>query len=367
MSATVFRGSAATGGNGTTYSRPVWASAAMRAVVEDAQAVARSDARVLITGESGVGKEIVARLIHEHSGRTGPLVTINCAGVPESLLESELFGHTRGSFTGAYRDRRGWLGRAHDGALFLDEVGEMSLRMQALLLRFVEHGEIQRVGAERVQSAGDVRLIAATNRNLLECVAEQRFREDLYFRLNVIRIDVPPLRERPEDVPPLLAHFLETFSVVYDVKPPVIEDAAMGALMAYSWPGNVRELSNVTERLLVRNRSGVVSVSDVTATMATSGSARAVGSPDSQGRSTADMLYYRMVKAGESFWTVVHSQFTSHDLTRRDLNELVARGLATTGGDYRGMAALFNTSPREYRRFRTFLMRYGCRPEARHP
>jgi DNA-binding NtrC family response regulator len=340
----------------------------MRAVVEDAQAVARSDARVLITGESGVGKEIVARLIHEHSARTGPLVTINCAGVPESLLESELFGHTRGSFTGAYRDRRGWLGRAHDGALFLDEVGEMSLRMQALLLRFVEHGEIQRVGAEGMQLAGDVRLIAATNRNLLERVAEQRFREDLYFRLNVIRIDVPPLRERPEDVPPLLTHFLQTFSVVYDVKPPAIEDTAMDVLMAYAWPGNVRELSNVAERLLVRNRSGVVSVAEVTATMATSGSARGPGSDlNGRGPSTADRLYNRMVTAGESFWTVVYSQFTSHDLTRRDVNELVVRGLAATGGDYRGMAALFNTSPRDYRRFRTFLKKYGCRPEARHP
>src|SRR5262249_25190579 len=154
-------------------------------VDQDIQCAARSDAKVLITGESGVGKEVVAKLIHLRSARShSPLVTMNCAGVPDSLLESELFGHMRGSFTDAWRDKRGWLDQAQGGAIFMDEVGEMSLRMQALLLRFLESGEIQRVGSDRVHTVVDVRVIAATNRNLVERVAEKSFREDLYYRLN---------------------------------------------------------------------------------------------------------------------------------------------------------------------------------------
>src|SRR6187401_610908 len=161
----------------------VGVSAAIRDVEDEVDHAARSDAKVLITGESGVGKEIVARLIHERSGRSrGPLVTINCAGFPDSLLESELFGHVRGSFTDAHRDKRGWFEQAHGGTIFMDEVGEMSMRMQALLLRFLENGEIQRVGCDRVSSMVDVRVIAATNKNLLEHTANKTFREDLYYR-----------------------------------------------------------------------------------------------------------------------------------------------------------------------------------------
>src|SRR5215813_887312 len=149
----------------------VGASNALCEIEQEIECAARSDAKILITGESGVGKDIVARLVHQRSGRQGPFVPINCAGVPDSLLESELFGHVRGSFTGAYRDRHGWLDQAHDGTIFLDEVGEMTPRMQALLLRFVETGEIQRVGSDRVQIAGGVRIVAATNQNLLERVS----------------------------------------------------------------------------------------------------------------------------------------------------------------------------------------------------
>jgi two-component system response regulator AtoC len=332
----------------------------MCAISEDIDAVARSSAKVLITGENGVGKEVVARLIHERSARSGPLATINCAGVPESLLESELFGHVRGSFTGAHRDRRGWLDRAQDGTIFLDEVGEMSPRMQALLLRYVECGEIQRVGSDHMETSGDVRIIAATNRNLEERVADRQFREDLYFRLNVIRIEIPPLRERPDDIGPLLSHFLQTFSGARGMAPPVLEDQALDALVSYSWPGNVREVSNVAERLVLRSRSRVVSLADLTAAMATSGLARPC--LDSQRRRTADALYDQMVEAGDSFWTAVHRRFTSHDLTRDDLRVLVARGLARTGGDYASVAALFNVPTHEHRRFRTFLTRHGCRP-----
>ena len=198
-------------------------SAAMRAIEREIDVAAGCSAKVLITGESGVGKELVARLIHEGSARrANKFVAINCAGLPDSLLESELFGHVRGSFTGAYRDKKGWLEAAHGGTIFLDEVGEMSLRMQAMLLRFLETGEIQRVGSERALPALDVRVIAATHRNSSECVRERTFREDLYYRLNVVHIEVPPLRDRRGDIPVLLKHFLSMFSSAHRLPVPEV-------------------------------------------------------------------------------------------------------------------------------------------------
>src|SRR5262249_27038211 len=174
--------------------------------------VGRSGAKVLITGESGVGKEVVARAIAAASPRpTATFIPVNGAGIPETLLESELFGHVKGSFTGAYRDKPGKLEMATNGTIFLDEIGEMTLRMQGLLLRFLETGEIQKVGAERVAMAPNVRVIAATNRDLREMVSQGQFREDLFYRINVIHLVVPPLRERREDIPALIDHFLNSF------------------------------------------------------------------------------------------------------------------------------------------------------------
>jgi transcriptional regulator with PAS, ATPase and Fis domain len=188
---------------------PIVASRAMTELLAIAERAAKGPAKVLITGESGVGKDVVAHFIHNQSPRkAAPFVAVNCAGLTETLLESELFGHVRGSFTGAYRDKRGKIQLAHRGTLFLDEVGEMSLRMQALLLRFLENGEIQAVGSDSPQARADVRVVAATNRSLAECVAAGRFREDLLYRLRVIHLHVPPLRERPEDVQALARHFL---------------------------------------------------------------------------------------------------------------------------------------------------------------
>src|SRR5687767_6751350 len=214
--------------------------------------VARSDAKVLITGESGVGKEIVARSIHSLGARAGHVFApVNCAGLPETLLESELFGHVKGSFTGAYRDKPGKLEMAHMGTTFLDEVGEMTLRMQGLLLRFLETGEIQKVGSEGAGRNLNVRVIAATNRDLRDMIKLGTFREDLFYRLNVIHILVPPLRERREDIPLLVAEFLEQFLAQNRSSVTSVTPDAMKALTEYSWPGNVRELENVIERLIV--------------------------------------------------------------------------------------------------------------------
>src|SRR5512132_792380 len=175
--------------------------------------VARSDAKVLVTGESGSGKELVAEAIHSESARADKaFVAVNCAGLPETLLESELFGHVRGSFTGAYRDKLGKLELADSGTMFLDEIGEMTLRMQGLLLRFLETGDLQKVGAHRAEGRVDVRVIAATNKNLRDLIAQWLFREDLFYRLNVIHIAVPPLRERKQDIPALIDHFLSHFT-----------------------------------------------------------------------------------------------------------------------------------------------------------
>ena len=241
----------------------VVASAAMTELLAMAARAAESPAKVLITGESGVGKDVVARYIHSHSSRRlAPFVAVNCAGVTETLLESELFGHVKGSFTGAYRDKRGKLQLAHRGTLFLDEVGEMSLRMQALLLRFLENGEIQAVGADHSQARVDVRVVAATNRNLDELVAAGQFREDLLYRLRVIHLHVPPLRERAEDVQALMRHFLALAE--RDLS---FTDDALRALLKYRWPGNVRELRNVVEQLVWLSAGGVVGVEHLPVSM----------------------------------------------------------------------------------------------------
>jgi DNA-binding NtrC family response regulator len=338
----------------------VGVSSAMREIEEEILCASRSSAKILITGESGVGKEVVARLIHQQSERAhSPLVTINCAGVPDTLLESELFGHMRGAFTDAYRDKRGWLDQAHGGTIFMDEVGEMSLRMQALLLRFLESGEIQRVGSDRVNSKVDVRVIAATNRDLMSRIADKSFREDLYYRLNVIHLAIPPLRERPEDVEPLFTHFCRLYSQRHRVEPPVIKSDAMERLVAYRWPGNVRELKNVAERVVIRSRSGVVTQLDLPREVATTCSDTAPADV-ARGKRTADQLFERMLLGGESFWSVVYEPFMSRDLTRDDLRIVVTRGLELTRGNYKALVQSFNLEQSDYKRFLNFLRKYQC-------
>jgi DNA-binding NtrC family response regulator len=355
-------------------------SAAMRAIEREIDVAAGCSAKVLITGESGVGKELVARLIHEGSARrANKFVAINCAGLPDSLLESELFGHVRGSFTGAYRDKKGWLEAAHGGTIFLDEVGEMSLRMQAMLLRFLETGEIQRVGSERALPALDVRVIAATHRNLSECVRERTFREDLYYRLNVVHIEVPPLRDRRSDIPVLLNHFLSMFSSAHRLPVPEVAADAMQRLASYDWPGNVRELKNVAERLVVGSRSGRIETTSLPSDVSARGTQRAPRSDvammasstlltapvspilsASAASSTLQHRLDRLMRDRVSFWSEVHEPFMNHDITREDVRQLVREGLAHTRGNYKMLVRAFNMDPRDYKRFLSFLRTYEC-------
>jgi len=322
---------------------------------------ARSDAKVLLTGESGVGKEVVAKMIHQQSRRRGvKLVALNCAAVPDSLLESELFGHVRGSFTGAYRDKPGLLELANNGTIFLDEIGETSLRMQALLLRFLENGEIWRIGADRMQATTDVRVIAATNRDLADQIAQREFRADLFYRLNVLHIKIPPLRERREDVPLFLDHFFRAYSQRHSTPVPELTSAARAALMAYDWPGNVRELKNLVERLVVRTRSGAVDEADLPAEILGLSRRRARPTEAAPVRSRADDLYDRMVVGGESFWSAVHPLFNARDMTRDDMREIVSKGLTQTRGSYRLVLQLFNMPPEDYKSFLNFLRKHQC-------
>jgi transcriptional regulator with PAS, ATPase and Fis domain len=331
----------------------------MAAVVAVAGRAAACDGKVLITGESGVGKDLVARHIHAHSARRHQaFVAVNCAGLTETLLESELFGHVKGSFTGAYRDKPGKLQLAHRGTLFLDEVGEMSLRMQALLLRFLESGEVQTVGADGSGAIVDVRVIAATNRHLPEMVAAGTFREDLLYRLRVIHLVIPPLRERPEDLRLLIAHFVDQSR-----RGVRFTDAAMRVLERYRWPGNVRELHNVVEQVVWLTESDVIDVDQLPPALRTE--TRALVSSRERRTQVADQLYEALVNGGYSFWEHVYPMFLSRDITRHDIRQLVRRGLATTRGNYRAMLKLFGMSPRDYKRFLNFLAAHDCRTDFR--
>ncbi|MFG0320476.1 MAG: sigma-54 interaction domain-containing protein, partial [Planctomycetota bacterium JB042] len=229
----------------------VGTSPAMRELVDTAIRVARSRATVLITGESGTGKELFARLIHEESPRRArPFVRVNCAALAESLLESELFGHEKGAFTGAHQRREGRFELADGGTIFLDEIGETSLALQAKLLRVLEEREFERVGGVKTMRT-DVRCVAATNRDLEQAIRDGVFREDLYYRLQVVNLRLPPLRERREDVPALAAHFLARYAEENAVPARRFSDDAVAMLRAHSWPGNVRELENTIERAVV--------------------------------------------------------------------------------------------------------------------
>jgi DNA-binding NtrC family response regulator len=238
-------------------------SGALRGVLDMVSKVARTDSTVLITGEHGTGKELVARAIHYNSRRVERrLVTVNCGAIPEELLESELFGHVRGAFTNAISSREGRFSLANGGTIFLDEIGDMSPNLQVKLLRVIQQGTFEPVGSNKTETA-NVRVIAATNQDLELAIREKRFREDLFFRLNVIPIEVPPLRERREDIPLLVMHFLEVLNQERGTKIESISDTALELLCRYDWPGNVRELENLMERITVLRGGGDLDVDDL--------------------------------------------------------------------------------------------------------
>lgn len=343
----------------TTPSDIVGASPRWLEIHEEIRLAGPTDAKVLVTGESGVGKEVVAHLLHQNSSRAnGRLVTLNCAGVPESLLESELFGHVRGSFTDAHRDKRGLLEQADGGTIFMDEIGEMSLRMQALLLRFLETGEIQPVGAHGPVKRVNTRLVAATNRDLLAQVAQGAFREDLYYRINVMHIPVPPLRERLEDVPALFEAFFTRFAAQYRRPMPTFSPEAAAFVQGYRWPGNVRQLKNVAERLVLRDAMRPLTIADLPREItedALTINAAVIGQdgPEKPDR------FERLLR-GESFWSVVHEPFMSRDITREELRHIIRRGLTRTHGSYRQLTALFNLPASDYKSLLNFLRKHDC-------
>jgi two-component system response regulator AtoC len=335
---------------------------------EEIARLALSDAKVLITGESGVGKELVARAIHVGSPRAhAPFVAMNCAGLPETLLESELFGHVKGSFTGAYRDKAGKLELADRGTVFLDEVGEMTLRMQGLLLRFLETGELQKVGSDRATGQVNVRVIAATNRDLAALIAAGTFREDLFYRLNVIHLVVPPLRERRSDIPILVNHFLNRFSrqsgnghsTASGIVGRSLTPEAMAALVAYPWPGNVRELENVIERIMLKAREDVAGLDDLPSEVRQPREVTLRPRRERR-RTVADDLYRRLREQRESFWTAVYPLYMQREITRDTVRDVVRKGLEETRGNYRIVARLFNLDPGDYKRFLNFLRKHDC-------
>jgi len=349
------------------------------ALREEIARAARTSAKVLILGETGVGKEIAARQLHVQSARSErPFVAVNCSGVPETLLESELFGHARGSFTGAYRDKAGLVRQANGGTLFLDELGEMSLRMQGVLLRFTETGEVQPVGSDGPTFQANVRLITATNRDLRQQISGGAFREDLFYRLNVIQIHIPPLRERGDDILLLMEHYLERAATAFGVRVPTLSYEASQMLLTYAWPGNIRELRNVAERLALHDREHAIGCDELpvevrgsalttspTQVMGTSVHQAAASEapttmiPDLPPSVIANEMWHRMMQ-GEDFWAVVHKAYKSRELARQELAMIIDRGLQETRGNYRALLQVFHLPATDYKRFHAFLYQQRC-------
>jgi DNA-binding NtrC family response regulator len=340
-------------------------SPAMLQLQAEIQSAAQSDAKVLIVGPTGAGKEIVASLIHTLSSRARhSFVTLNCAALPDGLIESELFGHFRGSFTDAYQDRPGLAHLADRGTLFFDEIGEMSPRMQAVVLRFAETGEVRAVGETRAHTFVNARIIAATHRDLSDRIAGGLFRQDLYYRLNVILIVVPALSERGSDITLLFDHFLRRYAASHRTAVPALSPETVDLLMSYSWPGNVRELKNLAERLIVRNTQEVLTPDAFPVEMRhpNQRAARPDGAehPAPLDDSPSVAAWHQMVVEGHSFWVAVHQPFVDHEFTKTSLKHLVGRGLRETDGNYRRVSELFNVPPGEYKRFIAFLYQHEC-------
>jgi transcriptional regulator with PAS, ATPase and Fis domain len=327
-------------------------SAPIRRAREFARKVAVGNAKVLITGESGVGKDLIARYIHANSPRAlRPFVAVNCAALSDTLLESELFGHVKGSFTGAYRDKIGRIQLAHPGTIFLDEIGEMTMRMQALLLRFLENGEIQPVGSDRVAAKVDVRVLAATNSDLRALIVSGKFREDLLYRIKVVHIHVPPLRERIEDISSLVEHVVERIG-----RPVHFTEDALRALRDYQWPGNIRELHSVVEEVSWLADSELIGPDQLPPQLR-AGRPRVPGRARNQ---VIEELFDALMTGRQTFWPDVYQPFLDRDLTRDELRQLVHRALALAGGNYRSTLKLLGINQDDYKRFLNFLKAHHC-------
>jgi transcriptional regulator with PAS, ATPase and Fis domain len=338
----------------------VGSSPLLRRTLTLAQHAAAKNVKVIITGESGVGKDVVARFVHAHSTRAAkPFVALNCAGLAETLLESELFGHVKGSFTGAYRDKVGCLEQAHQGTVFLDEIGDMGPRMQGLLLRFLETGEIRRVGSDGPPIQVNVRIISATNRDLYDLVRRGEFREDLYYRIHVMHLEVPPLRERVEDIQPLLHFMAEKHGVALTFTAPAIR-----LLESYKWPGNVRELQNVVEQLGSVGRDKPVDLDDLPPAILRQPFAPTEVLHDRR-HSKVNELYDGLVSGALRFWEDVHRLFMARDITRAELRELIRRGLVASSGSYRSLLGLFGMAQSDYKSLLNVLAAHDIRIDSR--
>jgi len=313
-------------------------SSAMRAALEVIPRVAPTNATVLVSGETGTGKEVLADLLQANSSRRDkPYVKVNCAAIPETLLEAELFGHERGAFTGADRRRIGRFEQAHTGTLFLDEIGDLPLAMQAKLLRVLQERSIQRVGGGAT-IAVDVRILAASNRSLAEAVRSGAFREDLYHRLHVIELRVPPLRERREDIPPLIEHFRKRFNRRHGLEISAFAPNALDALYRYAWPGNVRELRNVIERSMLLSGGATVEVAHLCLPSGAGGEGGSGPAMRVEGLTPRQEAILALARATQGITNgqVVRERQVSPRTALRELQKLVERGLLVRIGRRRG-------------------------------
>lgn len=335
-------------------------SAAFSRVRHDIACLAATGAPAIITGEPGTGKSLLARAVHAASTRAwGPFVAVPCARLPEALLEIELFGCVKGSVIGASSDRMGVLDGAHGGTVLLEDVEEMTLRTQGLLLRFLESGEVHRVGTIGSGTLSDVRILATTSVRLEARVGEGLFREGLRSCLTASEMSAPSLRDRRDDIPVLVDYFARV-ALTGDARRPVTFTLeAHSALEAYSWPGNVRELRQVVERLVMSAETEWIGAEDLPVGIRPRrpGGARTARE---RRRTVGEDLFMRIVRSGESFWSAVYPMFMQREITRTDLRDMVRRGLQSSRGNYGTLIRLLNMPASDQRKFVSFLRRYGC-------
>jgi transcriptional regulator with PAS, ATPase and Fis domain len=319
----------------------------MRELRATLETISNNNATVLIQGETGTGKELVARAIHKLSARSkAPFIALDCGAIAESLMESELFGSKRGSFTGAFEDRTGVFEAAHHGTLFLDEISNMNLSMQSKLLRVLQEREVRRIGETRSRPI-DVRLIAASNANLKQLVAEGSFRQDLLFRLNVIGVSIPPLRQRREDIADLAGHFLHQLNSEHKTSR-LFGPEALLPLFSHSFPGNIRELRNCIERgYFTTGGRTIVSIPLESAAK-------------NEHINEVQAWLADLSEGRRNFWTAIHDRYKSRDISRETVTALSDLGLRATRGAYKNLASLLRIDPGEYRRLMDFLRRNKC-------